>query len=80
MRNLLTLLILFFTLQTCPAQQIEIMGSALLECEYYKRMVTDTLHRENDFSADNMILRIGKPLILQENLKKPCTRIILPEK
>lgn len=49
MRNLLTLLILFFTLQTCPAQQIEIMGSALLECEYYKRMVTDTLHRENDF-------------------------------
>lgn len=39
----------FFTLQTCPAQQIEIMGSALLECEYYKRMVTDTLHRENDF-------------------------------
>lgn len=69
MRNLLTLLILFFTLQTCPAQQIEIMGSALLECEYYKRMVTDTLHRENDFSADNMILRIGKEISMFYNPK-----------
>lgn len=42
------------------AQQIDIFEPAILECEYYKRMVTDTLDRENDFKADYVRLRIGK--------------------
>ena len=42
------------------AQQIKIFDPAILECEYYKRMVTDTLDRENDFKADYVRLRIGK--------------------
>lgn len=42
------------------AQRVEIIEPTLLECEYYKRAVTDTLDRENDFKAGYARLRIGK--------------------
>lgn len=42
------------------AQRVEIIEPALLECEYYKRVVTDTLDRENDYKAEPARLRIGK--------------------
>lgn len=42
------------------AQRIEIIEPTLLECEYYKRVVTDTLDRENDYKAEPARLRIGK--------------------
>ena len=42
------------------AQHIEIFEPALLEVEYNKRMVRDTLDRENDYISDAVRLRIGK--------------------
>ena len=42
------------------AQQIDIYEPAILEVEYYRRQVTDTLDRENDFFGDVIRLRIGK--------------------
>lgn len=45
---------------TLYAQRVEIIEPTLLECEYYKRAVTDTLDRENDFKAGYARLRIGK--------------------
>ena len=45
---------------SASAQQIEIFEPALLEVEYNKRMVRDTLNRENDFLSEALRLRIGK--------------------
>ncbi|WP_303208930.1 GLPGLI family protein [Bacteroides oleiciplenus] len=42
------------------AQKVEIIEPAVLECEYYKRVVTDTLDRKNDYKAEPAKLRIGK--------------------
>lgn len=57
----IAVLFIFHSLFTLSlAQQIEIFEPALLECEYYKRMVTDTLDREHDFKADYIRLRIGR--------------------
>lgn len=57
-------LLILFLLVTCTfsaqAQKIEIIEPAILECEYQKRMVTDTLDRENDYRTTNLKLRIGK--------------------
>lgn len=53
-------LVLCIIAHTLYAQRVEIIESALLECEYYKRVVTDTLDRKNDYKADYARLRIGK--------------------
>lgn len=53
-------LLLCIIVHTLYAQRVEIIEPALLECEYYKRAVTDTLDRENDYKADYARLRIGK--------------------
>ncbi|EKU88510.1 GLPGLI family protein [Bacteroides oleiciplenus] len=45
---------------TICAQRVEIIEPTLLECEYYKRVVTDTLDRKNDYKAEPAKLRIGK--------------------
>lgn len=42
------------------AQKVEVIEPAVLECEYYKRVVTDTLDRKNDYKAEPARLRIGK--------------------
>lgn len=52
--------ILYIVAPTLYAQRVEIIEPTLLECEYYKRAVTDTLDRENDFKAGYARLRIGK--------------------
>lgn len=53
-------LVLCIIAHTLYAQRVEIIEPALLECEYYKRVVTDTLDRKNDYKADYARLRIGK--------------------
>lgn len=45
---------------TTQAQQIEIFEPAMMEVEYNKKMVRDTLNRENDFISEAVRLRIGK--------------------
>ena len=45
---------------TTQAQQIEIFEPAMMEVEYNKKMVRDTLNRENDFISEAIRLRIGK--------------------
>ena len=52
--------ILYIVAPALYAQRVEIIEPTLLECEYYKRAVTDTLDRENDYKADYARLRIGK--------------------
>lgn len=52
--------ILYIVAPALYAQRVEIIEPTLLECEYYKRAVTDTLDRENDFKAGYARLRIGK--------------------
>ena len=42
------------------AQKVEVIEPAVLECEYYKRVVTDTLDRKNDYKAEPARLRIGQ--------------------
>lgn len=65
MSTSLSLKILYFIIaSTFPivtlGQIVEIFEPTLLEVEYYKRMVTDTLDRKNDFKADYVRLRVGR--------------------
>ena len=59
-RNAFIISLLSFFCMTTQAQQIEIFEPALLEVEYNRRMIRDTLDRENDFMTDIVRLRIGK--------------------
>lgn len=52
--------LLSFFCMTTQAQQIEIFEPAIMEVEYNKKMVRDTLNRENDFISEAVRLRIGK--------------------
>lgn len=58
--RILCLITLSISPITTLGQKIEIFEPTLLEVEYYKRMVTDTLDRKNDFKADYVRLRIGR--------------------
>ena len=64
-------LLTFFCITT-KAQQIEIFEPSMMEVEYNKKMVRDTLNRENDFISEAVRLRIGKnipiPLIITSPL------------
>ena len=61
---------LYFIFTNCIfAQKIEVYEPAILEIEYYRRQVTDTLNRENDFLGDDIRLRIGKNISMFYNYK-----------
>ena len=59
-RNAFIISLLSFFCMTTQAQQIEIFEPAMMEVEYNKKMVRDTLNRENDFISEAVRLRIGK--------------------
>lgn len=62
MKILLALIFTYcYAIDSVFAQKITTIDPSLLEVEYVKRMVTDTLDRENDFREERMmVLRIGK--------------------
>lgn len=62
-------LFIYFSFNHVFAQQIDIYEPAILEVEYYRRMVTDTLDRENDFVGAEIRLRIGKNMSMFYNHK-----------
>lgn len=68
--RILCLITLSISTITTLGQKNEIFEPSLLEVEYYKRMVTDTLNRKNDFKADYVRLRIGRTTSMFYNPKE----------
>lgn len=58
-RSIIFLSILLNTIH-CFSQQIILFEPSILEIEYNKRMITDTLNREKKYQTDYLRLRIGK--------------------
>lgn len=70
MKKILFYLLFILTCTDCTyAQKIDIYEPAILEVEYYRRQVTDTLDRKNDFLGDVIRLRIGKNMSMFYNHK-----------
>ncbi len=64
------IVLFFFICANCVhAQRIDIYEPARLEVEYYRRQVTDTLDRDNDFFGDVIRLCIGKNMSMFYNHK-----------
>ena len=62
-------ILLIFCINNIYAQKISIYEPAILEVEYYRRQVTDTLDRKNDFIGGSMRLRIGRSMSMFYNHK-----------
>ena len=62
-------ILLIFCINNIYAQKISIYEPAILEVEYYRRQVTDTLDRKNDFIGGSMRLRIGRNMSMFYNHK-----------
>ena len=68
-KTLFYLLVILTGIDCTYAQKIDIYEPAILEVEYYRRQVTDTLDRKNDFLGDVIRLRIGKNMSMFYNHK-----------
>ena len=67
---LVVCLSLSYFAQPIQAQTITIIEPAVLECTYNKRMVTDTLDRENDCREVMMSLRMGETVSMFYSVPK----------